>query len=385
MKFRQLRYGTDENPVEVRISGDNWTQLRQVADSLTGVLRRNKDLRLVRADVNEPLPSVNITLDPVRASRLGINNLAVETTMAMRYNSDGLALGSVWEGDYKVNICLKGNHADNASISNVENEQMTVFGSGSVPLRQVATVKHAWHDGQIPHRNGIRCISILAENAQGVNATKLNKNIKEQLSKVQLPDGVNISYGGELESNEENMPTLVGALAIAVVIIFFILLAHYRKIATTILLLASLSLHLRNSCRSMDNRSRLLSHLLPWGISLMGILVRNAIIMYDYAEELRSNGTDDANGVHHPTSKEAIYESAKRRIRPIFLTSAAASMGVIPMIIGGSGLWMPMGAVICFGTLITMLFILTVMPVCYWLVMSGSTRRRYENEVLEKQ
>lgn len=107
--------------------------------------------------------------------------------------------------------------------------------------------------------------------------------------------------------------------------------------------------------------------------------------MYDYAEELRSNGTDDANGVHHPTSKEAIYESAKRRIRPIFLTSAAASMGVIPMIIGGSGLWMPMGAVICFGTLITMLFILTVMPVCYWLVMSGSTRRRYENEVLEKQ
>lgn len=386
VKFRQLRYGTDENPVEVRISGDDWTQLRQVADSLTGVLRRNKDLRLVRADANEPLPSVNITLDPVRASRLGINNLAVETTMAMRYNSDGLALGSVWEGDYKVNICLKGNHADNASISNVENEQMAVFGSGSVPLRQVATVKHAWHDGQIPHRNGIRCITILAENAQGVNATKLNKNIKEQLSKVQLPDGVNISYGGELESNEENMPTLVGALAIAVVIIFFILLAHYRKIATAILLLASLSLCIFGTAVGVWITGVDFSLTCFLGvISLMGILVRNAIIMYDYAEELRSNGTDDANGVHHPTSKEAIYESAKRRMRPIFLTSAAASMGVIPMIIGGSGLWMPMGAVICFGTLITMLFILTVMPVCYWLVMSGSTRRRYENEVLEKQ
>lgn len=386
VKFRQLRYGTDENPVEVRISGDDWTQLRQVADSLTGVLRRNKDLRLVRADVNEPLPSVNITPDPVRASRLGINNLAVETTMAMRYNSDGLALSSVWEGDYKVNICLKGNHADNASISNVENEQMAVFGSGSVPLRQMATVKHAWHDGQIPHRNGIRCITILAENAQGVNATKLNKNIKEQLSKTQLPDDVNISYGGELESNEENMPTLVGALAIAVVIIFFILLAHYRKIATAILLLASLSLCIFGTAVGVWITGVDFSLTCFLGvISLMGILVRNAIIMYDYAEELRSNGTDDANGVHHPTSKEAIYESAKRRMRPIFLTSAAASMGVIPMIIGGSGLWMPMGAVICFGTLITMLFILTVMPVCYWLVMSGSTRRRYENEVLEKQ
>ena len=60
-------------------------------------------------------------------------------------------------------------------------------------------------------------------------------------------------------------------------------------------------------------------------------------------------------------------------------------MGVIPMIIGGSGLWMPMGAVICFGTLVTMLFILTVLPVAYWLTRSGSTRRRLANETFEHQ
>ncbi len=386
VKFRQLRYGTDENPVEVRVSGDNWAQLKQVADSLTQVLRNNKDLRLVRADVNEPLPSVSITLDPVRASRLGINNLAVETSMAMRYNSNGIALGSVWEDDYDVNICLKGIHADSASVSDVSNEQMAVFGSGSVPLRQVASVKRAWHDGQIPHRNGLRCITIMAENAQGVNATNVNKQIKEQLSQAKLPDGVSLSYGGELESNEENMPTLIGALLIAVAIIFFILLAHYRKIATAVLLLISLSLCIFGTAIGVWVTGVDFSLTCFLGvISLMGILVRNAIIMYDYAEELRAKGTDDANGVHHPTSKEAIFESAKRRMRPIFLTSAAASMGVIPMIIGGSGLWMPMGAVICFGTLITMLFILTVMPICYWLVMSGSSRRRHTNEILEKQ
>lgn len=83
--------------------------------------------------------------------------------------------------------------------------------------------------------------------------------------------------------------------------------------------------------------------------------------MIDYAEELR---TEEQMGV-----KDAIYYSAKRRMRPIFLTSAAASMGVIPMILGGSGLWMPMGTVIFYGTLITMLFILTVIPVAYWLVL----------------
>lgn len=93
-------------------------------------------------------------------------------------------------------------------------------------------------------------------------------------------------------------------------------------------------------------------------ISLMGILVRNVIIMIDYAEELQ---TTDGLSI-----KDAIYESAKRRMRPIFLTSAAASMGVIPMVIGKSPLWMPMGAVIFWGTIITMFFILTIIPVLYW-------------------
>ena len=97
--------------------------------------------------------------------------------------------------------------------------------------------------------------------------------------------------------------------------------------------------------------------------------------MIDYAEELRTN--------ERMTAHQAIYHSAQRRMRPIFLTSAAASMGVIPMILGGSGLWMPMGTVIFYGTLITMVFILTVMPVCYWLMMSGTTQKRDRSAKLE--
>ena len=93
--------------------------------------------------------------------------------------------------------------------------------------------------------------------------------------------------------------------------------------------------------------------------------------MIDYAEELRKK-----EGLH---TREAIYYSAQRRMRPIFLTSAAASMGVIPMIWGGSSLWMPMGTVICYGTLIMMVFLLTVLPIAYWhllLIGNASKARR---------
>lgn len=111
--------------------------------------------------------------------------------------------------------------------------------------------------------------------------------------------------------------------------------------------------------------------------ALMGIIVRNGIIMIDYAEELRAT--------EYMTASEAIYHSALRRMRPIFLTSAAASMGVIPMILGKSSLWMPMGTVICYGTLITMLFILTVLPCLYLLIFRGSSKKREKWNALEQQ
>lgn len=95
-------------------------------------------------------------------------------------------------------------------------------------------------------------------------------------------------------------------------------------------------------------------------VSLMGILVRNGIIMLDYAEELRRD-----KGL---SVKEAAFQAGERRMRPIFLTSAAASVGVLPMMVENNTLWSPMGAVIFFGTLISMVLIATILPVLYWLV-----------------
>jgi multidrug efflux pump subunit AcrB len=92
-------------------------------------------------------------------------------------------------------------------------------------------------------------------------------------------------------------------------------------------------------------------------ISLTGIVVRNGIILVDYAEQLRRE--------HNHSLEEAAMASAKRRMRPIFLTSAAAAVGVISMIVGGSPLWGPLGTVIAFGLIFSMILTLFVLPVLY--------------------
>ena len=378
VRFKQLGYSEAVCPIEVRLSGDDLTLLQKEAEQVTALLRTMPELNLVRTNLNEPLAATRITLDEDQSTRMGLSNAALETTLAMRYGS-GIPVGTVWEGDYDINVVMKSTHSDSADYNNLQDERIPVVGGlASIPLRQVAKVEPTWEMGQIPHRNGVRTITVMAETERGINALQATTKVQELLKAHPVADGVTVTYGGELSENEEQMPCIMAALYIAVAIIFFILVFHFKRVGTATLLLVCLSLCLFGTALGVMIQGVDFGVTCVMGlVSLMGILVRNGIIMIDYAEELRR---DEKMCV-----RDAIYHSAKRRMRPIFLTSAAASMGVIPMILGGSGLWMPMGTVIFYGTLITMFFILTVIPVAYWKALSGSTRWRAMSEALERQ
>ena len=175
-----------------------------------------------------------------------------------------------------------------------------------------------------------------------------------------MPANITVVKGGEWDNTMTTLPEILSGLAMAVAIIFFILLFHYAQADTALLLLFSLLLCMPGAGTGLLIQGTNLSLTCVLGIvSLMGILVRNAIVLLDYAEELRNEGQDVYN---------AVLNASKRRMRPIFLTSAAATMGVLPMVTGNSALWKPMGVVIFWGTPITMIFILTVIPVAYCLM-----------------
>jgi len=379
VRFKQLSYSMEGNSVELRLSGDDWQQLKHTADSITALFRADSDLLLARNDVGEPLLTTDIHLDEQKANRLGISNALVELTMATRYSQGGIPVATVWDGDYGTPVALKTDKANHATVTDIADEPIPVAGGlKTVPLRQIAKVKPRWDDGQICHRNGRRTITVMADVVDGVNVMNKTAQLQKQLPADRMPDGVKAEWGGEYEQSNEANPQILSGLLISTVIIFFLMLGHFRKISTALLLLVSLTLVLFGTAMGVLIPGSEFSLTCYLGvISLMGILVRNAIIMYDYAEELRET--------EHLTAHQAIQTSAKRRMRPIFLTSAAASMGVVPMMLGGSSLWAPMGNVIFFGTIITMFFILTILPIAYWLLMSGTTKRRTKSMELEAQ
>lgn len=377
VRFKQISFSQAVYPVELRLSGQNLDSLKFVVGKYLALLRNMPEVELAQTNFSEPQTSMKVVLKEDEASRLGINNMQVETTLAMRYGN-GVPLSNVWEGDYNIPITLKSEKADKADYSDLSDEMIPVIGGlGNVPLRQVAEVVPSVKDGQIVRRNGIYTITVMSDVRRDVNVTAFTASMKKKLATIPLPEGVTLAYGGDDEQDNENLPPIMSALAIAAFIIFFILLAHFKKISIALLIFLSMTLCLFGTAVGVLVQGVDFGMTCTLGIiSLMGIIVRNGIIMIDYAEELRAT--------EKLCVRDAIYHSAQRRMRPIFLTSAAASMGVIPMILGKSGLWMPMGTVICYGTLITMLFLLTVLPISYMLMFRGSTSKRAKMEAMEQ-
>jgi multidrug efflux pump subunit AcrB/outer membrane protein TolC len=360
VRFKQLDYEQASNPIQVRLSGNNLDDLKTSADSLVAKMRELEGLTWVHTNFGEMLPGTQVDINEIEANRLGITKSMVAANLAMRFS--GLPLTTLWEDDYSIPVKLKSERERDVQIDDVENEYIHSLIPGvSVPLRQISKVNPEWTQGQIVRRNGVRTITVQSDVIRGYNVNKATREVKKIVESQLFPKDMIIEYGGSDENDTEILPQILGGLFVAIFIIFLILVFHFKRINLALLVLSSSSLSLVGAVLGVLALGHEFGVTSILGIvSLIGIIVRNGIIMIDYAEELRFK--------ENKTILEAAFEAGKRRMRPIFLTSAAASMGVVPMIISNTVLWGPMGAVIFFGTLTSMVFIVIILPVSYWLI-----------------
>ena len=224
-----------------------------------------------------------------------------------------------------------------------------------------------WNPELICRNNGQQLIYIGADMKYGMSQPLATKAIKKYLKELELPEGVRVEFGGLNSINSSVGPEIALAFLAAVFVLFVFLLFHFKKISLAILTIVLSSLCLFGAFFGLWIFDLDFSMTAVLGlISLVGIIVRNGIIMFEYAEEL-----------HYQKGysiKEAAREAGKRRMRPIFLTSCTTALGVLPMIISGDLLWMPMGVVICFGTLLSIFLITLIMPISYWQIFKRNEK-----------
>ena len=369
VRIKQLDYSDAISPIEIRFSGSDLSQLHKTVDHAMAIMRRDSDLLLVRSNFEGTTSGLNVIMNSDESNRLGINKAMLSMNLATKFGN-GIPLTKVWEGDYPVNVMLKDVKTGKQNPDDLSNAMVSGLVPGvNVHLSQIANVKPDWHESMIVRRNGVRTISVLADVRRGVNLNKITDRTLASLKSVS-DKGVTLKVGGQRASDDENGPQIYGGLSISIVIIFLILIFHFKDIRMSVLIMFSLLFSLLGAAIGIYVMRQDVSLTGILGmISLMGIIVRNGIIMIDYAEELRKKNRISA--------KHAAIQAAERRMRPIFLTSAAASMGVVPMVIQNSPMWGPMGVVVCFGTIVAMFFILTMIPIGYWMIFRIEDKKRH--------
>ena len=369
VRFRQLDYQAVSTPVEVFVYGDDYAKTAPIAQQIKDyMLTLDDELRWVHTDYDEFLPSVNVTMKPEECARLGLTKGVLSLDLASSLN--GQPLTTVWEGDRGIPVRLysKQNYDPN-DYESVQNQLIPTLVPGTnVPLRQVADISPEWHPAQLVRRNGKNAITVAADmkfwKPQTVSMKKIQQYINTEIT-PNLPEGVSVEYGGLSSLNTSVIPQLVKSLIAAILVLLAFLVAYFKKVNLAVLTLGSSSLCMFGAffgewLFGLDFGMTSLLGI----VSLIGIVMRNGIVMYEYAETLRIDES-------LPT-KEAAMKAGSRRMRPIFLTSATTALGVLPMIISRNPLWMPMGVVICFGVVLSMVIILAVMPVMYWQIFRTS-------------
>ena len=358
VKFKQLDYQNVPS-LEFRFYGSDIDSLRAAADRLMARMRQMPELQWVHTDYEDPRAIAEVRLDPVTASQLGITRTVEAANMALA--SGDVAVGSVWEGDYRLPVVLKRDaRLGERSLSDIGDTYVSSPVPGvSVPLRQIADVEPAWSQSKIVHRNGMRCITVTADLKRGANAMRMTSRISRMLKdEIPLPPGVETELGGAHEFDAETLPPIAAGLSISLVIIFFFILVNFRKFGITLVVMASMSLCLFGAMVGLWIADFTIGLTSVLGfITLLGMIVRNVILMYQHAEDKRK--------VCHWSGKLAAYDAGKRRMVPIFLTTATTAVGVVPMMLGGSTFWAPVGVTIFAGGIGSLILVVTILPVLY--------------------
>ena len=362
IRFKQMDYQVVKNPLEVRIQGDDLDLMAIYADSVRRFMATLPELQWVHSDYDNIAASTRIVLKPDEATRLGVTETML--SLYLRQATKGATLTTLYEGSYALPVVLYTDDAHDMTVSQLEAIMVPTAISGLwVPLRQVATLEPAWHHSSLERRNAVRTITVGADLRGTTSQVAAEKKVKEwvKTNMNELPEGVTLTYGGLSAINGQIVPQILWSVVAALAVMLTLLIYHFGKLGLALLALSSSLLCLFGASLGLWIFGLDISITAVLGIvSLIGIIVRNAIMMYEYAEDLRK--------YKQLTYREAAFRAGLRRMRPVFLTSATTALGVLPMIIAHTALWMPMGVVICFGTIFTLPLTLTILPVIYWKV-----------------
>ncbi|GGA59046.1 efflux RND transporter permease subunit [Sphingomonas psychrolutea] len=357
MRFNELIAGV-RSDVAVKVFGDDFGQMNDVADKVAAVLRRAKGAEDVKVEQTEGLPMLDIAFNRDAAARLGVTAKDVQAAIAATVG--GREAGFIFEGDRHFPVVIRLSDVDRANFERLGQVPVPTPSGASVPLASVADIRINDGPNQISRENGKRRVVVQA-NVRGRDVASVVAEAQAAIARdVRLPAGTYLEWGGQFE----NLATARARLALVVPACFaLILLLLYGALGSArdaAIVFTGVPLALVGGVLALVLRGMPFSISAAVGfIALSGIAVLNGLVMVTSIQDLMRNGIDRAT---------ASRDGALARLRPVAMTALVASLGFVPMALAhgaGAEVQKPLATVVIGGLISATLLTLFVLPTLY--------------------
>ena len=349
-------------PVQFRILGEDLAALRDGAESISTVMRAHPNLRNVNFDWNDRVKAVRVEIDQARARALGVSSQDVALTLQGWLV--GASVTQFRENDQLIDVVWRAGaergeegFADPRTLTRLPDLDIVASSGRHIPLAQVARLAPVLEEGLIWRRDRLPTITVRADIVGSMQPQAASAQIEQQLAALRdkLPPGFRIETGGSVEESAKGENSIKAVVPLMIVAVIPLLMIQLQSISRTIMVLLTAPLGLIGVTLS------LLVFRVPYGfvanlgvIALMGMILRNSVILVDQIEQDEDAGK---------SAWEAIVGSTVRRFRPITLTAAAAVLAMIPLT--RQGFWGPMAVAIMGGLIVATVLTCLFLPALY--------------------
>jgi multidrug efflux pump subunit AcrB len=385
--------------VNIEFIGEDYEQLIAFVNQTKEYLDKQNvaGVEELKTDLSLGSPEVILNIDREKARRFGLSTSNIATEM--RTALFGLEVSKYKEGedDYPIQLRLMDEYRyDINTLINKKIGFRDKFGTKrEVPISAVADVEYGSTYGSVKRKDLEKVITVASNVLEGYNATEINAQLKNLMATYEIPDGIQVKFTGEQEEQAKSQAFLMRALAIAVSMIFLIIVAQFNSVTTPFIIMASVVLSTIGVFLGLVifNMDFVVIMTGIGIISLAGVVVNNAIVLIDYTNLVRSRkreelGIGENDVLSYTDLVGSIVESGKTRLRPVLLTAITTVLGLIPLAIGmninfgtllssfdpqfyvggdNADFWGPMAWTVIFGLTFATFLTLVIVPVMYLL------------------
>ncbi|MCG0277935.1 MAG: efflux RND transporter permease subunit [Thermanaeromonas sp.] len=354
-------------PIVVEIAGPDLKTNLEVAEQVKRIVKEVPGTTDVSLSQKDPRPELWIEVDRQKAASFGLNIAMIAGTVRNYFYGD--ASTEFRDAGDSFDIFIRLREEDKNKLENLPEVPIFTPDGRMIKLKNIAEIKSGEGPVEIERKNRQRIVKVEADR-YGRSLGEITADIKKAIKNMDVPPGVSISFGGEIEEQQKAFKDLSLVLVLGIVLVYMVMASLYGNFRDPLIIMFSVPFALTGVFYAFYLTGTTLSLISYMGIIMLtGIVVRNAIVLLDYTHLLQNRGQP---------LREAIVNAGRNRLRPILMTTAAMFFGMLPLAISrgvGAEIWNPLGITMLGGLSVSTLVTLVLIPTVYSLFEERKLRK----------